>query len=284
MMKRVRFGVLVVIVMGLLFPRPVQADRLSMPHLAYQAPVPSEVQASLEAPFGDRPAQLGSYMPNAWNRTAASLLAPTFAAACADVVRHWGPEFLGTDRLRFRFLGSGSQARYFAIRCDSSVNASADYGDERLAILWSRGSQLSLKLIPHRSDCDHCSELSSLALLDKLPVPGADAIGIRFTTSSDNPCCGLPDRLAEEAVSYFLIKPDGPYVVLNLIIKREETDHTNPEGENRSILTASIRREHDPTGRVIRLVQDTRLEQSHRPPKLIRETYVWSATERRFLR
>lgn len=259
---------------------PARADRLSLPNETRAIALPESVGAALaEALHGDAFAAL----PQDWTDRLVRQIGPDYTAACNDVTAHWGAKAGRPGRLMARWLARAAGHTWIALRCGVDQPELADYADERLVVFRDRPEDRRLFLIGHRPDCEHCTELTRLEPLAPLSTAAGPAVGIRIAVSTDNPCCGGPHERYETTRSYYLLDREHPRIVLTLVERREEGDHTDPERDFISVYEARIEPQHDARGRVTAVVADYTVTINDVVQKRGRVAHRWSATESRFV-
>jgi hypothetical protein len=259
---------------------PAWADRLSLPSETREIVLADAVGAALAEPLRTGAA---AALPQAWTDRLVGQLGPTYPAACRDLTAHWGPAARGRGRFTARRLANEAGNHFIALRCGVDSPELAEYADERLVVLRDQPEPRRLFLIGHRPDCEHCTELTRLQPISPLSTEAGAAIGIRFSVSTENPCCGGPRERHETSRIYYLTGRDRPQVALALTERREEGDHTDPERDFISIYEARIEPQRDDRGRVAAVVADYTVIVNDIVQKRGQVEYRWSATEARFL-
>ncbi len=277
-MGTARCAGLAVVLICALAAVPAWADRLSLPNLEHRLPLTASARDRIAAAFPPR-----GPLHAAVQRAIIDQLPPAYGAACRDLVRHWGPDAAGTERLGVRVLSSQARVYFLALRCDSTRAEFAGFSDERLVTLRLDPGHEALFTVPQGTDCEHCTELARLSPNPALSTPAGTAAGFRVDRSADNPCCGYPDRLAERLHLYLLSAPERLYAVLALLLQRDAIDHTNPERDLVSTYHARVRFDADAAGRITAVQVAFDLKTDDRAARHGRIQYLWSPQDAAFV-
>lgn len=208
---------------------------------------------------------------------------------CRSMISTWGKEAKNSSATAVKPIHLANHSEniqhiLLVYTCYSTAEGFEDrYYDERLAVLRIDSARSSITVIPHGKECDKCTELSHISLLeDTLKIDNTDAISVIYGLSNENPCCEGSDRVEEVSVKYFTINQDEIKERLTLITSRKETFHYEQRGDSTAAQVRIIETIRDNAGNIVTFILHTETILNGSMIKRGLGKYSWNRKRRAF--
>jgi len=260
----------------------------NLPQVPAASIITGKDHRSLKTYFGNY-----NYLPSPLNDSIGMLLLKhlpkQYKNGCKEMISGWGKEAKGTSATAVKPIHlvkhtENIQHVLLVYTCYSSAREYEDrYYDERLAVLRIDSSNSSITVIPHSKECDKCSELSHIGLLeDTLKIDNTDAVSIIIGTSNDNPCCGGSTRIEEVSIKYFTINQQEVKEKLSLITSRKEIFHDDQNGDSIAIHTRNVETVRDANGNIVSVILHGEITINGSVIKREMNKYSWNRKRKAF--